>query len=448
MKKSKKAVSVILAALMLISVFVAAPITVNAGAPTYLDPSEEEPDNSEPDTNKAIDSSAFSILNPVESGTYYVNKSIELQVGISRYYYSYSANGTPQNSANVIKLEITKGNDVSNYTFNYYNDDVGYYLTDTFVPKSAGVYTLKAYYQGDYEGSINFEVKELPTKTANTLAVSSSVKTVKATALQKKSQTIKPVAIKNAKGSVKVSKDKSNTTSSIYSKVSVNSSTGTVTIKKGVYKAGTYKIGLSITAKGNDNYNSKTISKTVTFKIKGKALNTIKVKAASKTLKTSALNKSKKTVKLLTIKNAKGAVKVAKVKKGTSSSIYNKISVNKKTGAITLNKGNYKKGTYKVKLKITAKGNSLYKSKTINKVVKLIIEKPEKKKKESSSSSDSSSNSSSNSSSSSMLCPNCHGTGIYNRPSYSSPAAIQAGTPVVTYFPERCGYCGGDGYIN
>ena len=85
------------------------------------------------------------------------------------------------------------------------------------------------------------------------------------------------------------------------------------------------------------------------------------------------LKKNQQKVKPLTIKNAKGAVKVVKVKKGTDKKIYKKITVKKKTGVITFKKGKYVKKTYKIKLKITAKGNSDYKSKTVNKVVKVRV---------------------------------------------------------------------------
>lgn len=95
--------------------------------------------------------------------------------------------------------------------------------------------------------------------------------------------------------------------------------------------------------------------------------NSIKVTAKTKTVKASKLKKSKVTVKPLTIKNVKGKVKVTKVKKGTSSKIYKKIKVNSK-GAVTLAKGKYKKGTYKIKLKITA-----VRCKTLYKTVKIRI---------------------------------------------------------------------------
>lgn len=110
-----------------------------------------------------------------------------------------------------------------------------------------------------------------------------------------------------------------------------------------------------------------------TFTVTGKKANTLSVKSSTKSLTVKALKKAKKTVKPLTIKKAKGTVKVVKVKSGTTAKIYKKITVNKKTGAITFKKGAYKKGTYKVKLKITAAGNKSYKSKSLTKTVKVKI---------------------------------------------------------------------------
>ena len=108
-------------------------------------------------------------------------------------------------------------------------------------------------------------------------------------------------------------------------------------------------------------------------KVKLKKDNPVTVKTAVKSVTASALKKSKKTVKPLTVGKAKGEVKVVKVKSGTNSKLYSKITVAQKTGAITLKKGAYKKGSYKVKLKVTAAGNSGYNSKTITKTVTVKI---------------------------------------------------------------------------
>ena len=80
----------------------------------------------------------------------------------------------------------------------------------------------------------------------------------------------------------------------------------------------------------------------------------MKVKAVTKTVKAKALKKSRKVVKAITVKNAKGKVTYKKV-----SPKNKKFTVNKKTGKITIKKG-LKKGTYKVKVKVRAAGNSKY----------------------------------------------------------------------------------------
>ena len=104
-----------------------------------------------------------------------------------------------------------------------------------------------------------------------------------------------------------------------------------------------------------------------------KKQNPVKTIVKLKTTTAKKLKKTKVTLKPLTVKNPKGTVKIVKVKSGTASKIYNRISVNKKNGAIKLKKGKYKKGVYKIKLKISVKGNSKYKAKTLSKVVKIKI---------------------------------------------------------------------------
>lgn len=103
-----------------------------------------------------------------------------------------------------------------------------------------------------------------------------------------------------------------------------------------------------------------------------KSANTIKVTVKTKSLKAKKLKKKKQTAKPLTIKNAQGKVTCKIVKKGTNSKIYKKIKINKK-GVITFKKGKYAKKTYKIKVKITAAGNSKYNKKTITKTVKVKI---------------------------------------------------------------------------
>ena len=75
------------------------------------------------------------------------------------------------------------------------------------------------------------------------------------------------------------------------------------------------------------------------------------IKAKTVNVKYKNLKKKKMVVKAITVKKAQGTVSYAKVKKGSSA----KLSIDKKTGKITV-----KKGTYKNVVKVTAKGNAKY----------------------------------------------------------------------------------------
>lgn len=99
--------------------------------------------------------------------------------------------------------------------------------------------------------------------------------------------------------------------------------------------------------------------------------NPIKVSVKTKTIKAKKLKAKKQKIKPFTVKKAQGKVTYKLVKNGTTKTIYKKLSI--KSGAITFKKGAYAKKTYKIKVKITAKGNSKYKSKSINKIVKVKI---------------------------------------------------------------------------
>ena len=103
--------------------------------------------------------------------------------------------------------------------------------------------------------------------------------------------------------------------------------------------------------------SAKTTTKTSTAKTKSK--NTMKVTKKTKTLKSSTLKKKARTVKAITVKSAKGKVTYSKV----SGSKY--LTVNKSTGKITVRKGT-PVGTYKIKVKVKAAGNSSYKAASKN----------------------------------------------------------------------------------
>ena len=101
-------------------------------------------------------------------------------------------------------------------------------------------------------------------KYENTLSVKAKKPSVKYASLKKKNQTI---ALKNwatvskAQGKVTYKKSSGN------SKISVNSKTGKITVKKGL-KKGSYKIKVKVKAAGNATYKAKTKTVTLTIKVK------------------------------------------------------------------------------------------------------------------------------------------------------------------------------------
>ena len=101
-----------------------------------------------------------------------------------------------------------------------------------------------------------------------------------------------------------------------------------------------------------------------------KKANTLSVKAKKPSLKASKLKKKKQTIKAskaFTIKGAQGTVSYKK-KSGSSK----KLSINAKTGVITVKKGT-KKGTYKIVVAVTAAGNEQYEARTKKVTVKVKV---------------------------------------------------------------------------
>ena len=114
-------------------------------------------------------------------------------------------------------------------------------------------------------------------------------------------------------------------------------------------------------------YKFKALSTKSPYPSSVKKANTVKVKAKKTvTVKRAKVKKAKAALKAFTVTKAKGKV----VYKKLSGS--KKLSVQKTKGKIVVKKGT-KKGTYKIKVSITAKGNSAYKSKTIKKTVKVKV---------------------------------------------------------------------------
>ncbi|MBR1731592.1 MAG: leucine-rich repeat domain-containing protein [Ruminococcus sp.] len=148
---------------------------------------------------------------------------------------------------------------------------------------------------------------------------------------------------------------------------SVTVKVGSITLKSGADYTVSYKnnknVGTAtVTIIGIGNYTGTIVK---TFKIT-KAENPMTVKGLTKTVKYAAVKKKSVTISAITVKKVQGT-KTFKKTSGNS-----KIIVNTKTGKLTIKKG-IKKSTYTVKIKVTAKGNSNYKSGTKTVTVKIKI---------------------------------------------------------------------------
>lgn len=107
-----------------------------------------------------------------------------------------------------------------------------------------------------------------------------------------------------------------------------------------------------------------------------KKANPVKASVKAVTVKAKTLKSKKAVKKAVAVKKAKGKVciniqKITLKGKKVSAKTSKKFSINSK-GNLTIGKAT-KKGNYKLTVKITAQGNSKYKSKTITKTVKVKI---------------------------------------------------------------------------
>lgn len=151
-------------------------------------------------------------------------------------------------------------------------------------------------------------------------------------------------------------------------KATVTNPVGTTTFKSGNTKLATVSSAGKVVGKaaGTVTISAKNNGKVASVKIKViKRTNPITVKTKTISLKKGYKTKKYAKAKAFTVKNAKGTV-VFKKASGNG-----KITV-ASSGTVTVKKG-LKKGTYKVKVKVTAKGNTTYnsKSKTVTLTVKV-----------------------------------------------------------------------------
>lgn len=227
---------------------------------------------------------AFTILNPVKNGTYDVNKEMEIRVQRDAWVAAY-VNGFLQNDYNHVYIDICKDGEVLE------RFEVQIY-TSWYGPGTVAVLSFKPTQIGTYEMRIGFATADIDRKllsekekitdetfvgsfkfnvakrNPNPLTVVPVTKTLKASDLKKANKTFKAIKISKKEGPVTVKKIEEGSTASIYGKITVNEKNGQITLKKGNYKAGTYKLKLEVTAAGNKNYMPKTVTKTVKIVIK------------------------------------------------------------------------------------------------------------------------------------------------------------------------------------
>ena len=149
--------------------------------------------------------------------------------------------------------------------------------------KNAGFYKVTVTGIKKYSGKISmaFEIN----KAKNNLKVTAKTATVKYSKLKTANQTVarkSVLTVTGGKGTITYTKMNGP------SKITINKTTGKVTVKKGL-KKGTYKVKVNIKAAGTKNYKPLTLTRT--FKIQVK----YKLKAAPKSSFLSAKSKPQKT---------------------------------------------------------------------------------------------------------------------------------------------------------
>lgn len=216
--------------------------------------------------------------------------------------------------------------------------------------KNAETYTYTVTGMGAYKGTVkkSFTIN----RAASSITIKVQTKTFTERALKYSGQVTK----KGSSGKV---------TYTYYSDAK-----GTKTVKPAnVKNAKVYYVKATLAA--DTNYKAAS-SNLVKFTI-SKAKNTLKIKKANKTLKAADLKKGSKKVQCITATKKKGklAFKLTSAVKGKKS-FKAKFAVNKNTGKITVKKGTAK-GTYTIKVKVTAKGNANYKAMTTSVAVTIKV---------------------------------------------------------------------------
>jgi hypothetical protein len=344
----KKIISIILVAMMLLSVFII-PTTASAVATQLKIEVEGVPATIDKSDGSFTMKIKFTENVGYAYGSFHV-KYDDTLLELDRDKVVYNDTIAPAN---------TPGGVAGNYTAafgkmggDYWFDGIGEAITIPFKILAAG------------ETEITIDEIKVRDNWSELVDVNDGVKTIKKSVTITDNGTPQSTTVPSAQtivnvkvgakniyvnGSTKVSVELTNASGettfvSNNTKVATVDATGKVTAKK------TGKVVITATNNG--------VSSSVVINI-AKRANTIKAKAKKLTVKA----KSKKTVfkykNAMTVTKAKGSLSFKK----TSGD--KRISVNKKTGKITIKKGLKKGKTYTFKVKVTAKGNTTYKAKSV-----------------------------------------------------------------------------------
>lgn len=202
-----------------------------------------------------------------------------------------------------------------------------------------------------------------PSKKANPLAASAVKAKHPLTYKPSAAQTLaaaKVFKVTGAQGAVSYAKKSGNAGIAV-------AKNGTVTVSKGL-AAGSYKVVVTVKAAGNASY--KAGSRDVAFTIAvSKAQPTVKALKKTVKVKKAKVKKKKQVLKSNIALTCDGKVTYKNVSKSKKAK---KFKINKKTGKVTIPKGT-KKGTYKLKIKVTVKAGKNYgaTTKTISYKVKV-----------------------------------------------------------------------------
>ena len=275
-------------------------------------------------------------------------------------WYAVSARGKSADRASMRKAEggyVIAGDNLRNVTVEAHNSDES--AKRTFSTSYGEAFVFERGDGGigvsiDKDGNGSYETEIRPANPITVKVIKASISVT----YDPKAATVTPknVTVTNAQGAVTYANASTDATPK---KFSVNKSTGKVTLPKAT-RAGTYTVKVKVTAAGNANYKSG--SKTVSYKIVvNKAANPITATPVARTASYATLKTKAVTVtKPLTVSGSIGTKTYARAQNS------NYFTVDKTTGKVTIKKGT-PKGTYTLKVKVTAAGGPNYKagSKTV-----------------------------------------------------------------------------------